>query len=315
MALLQILDSDAVVELPSPPLDRLQIPASNGWRSLVSRDVVGESIHRRPFRIAHDLHQNPLFSLESLLTLSRELMHRPEDVYFDAGDVTIGDRWGEIPVPQMPLPEVVRRIETAGAWIILKHVEKNPAYARVLDEFAHFVWDLVGPERARGIRSPEMLVIISSPNRLTPLHFDAEINFLVQVLGSKQAWVCDPLDRSVVSERDIESYYANGTFGAYRPGVEKNGTCYALQPGEAIHIPTHGAHWVRNGGGVSVSLSLNFEHPSTVHRDLYRANHYLRRLGLAPRPPGASPLSDRLKVLGFGPLDRARLAMRRALKR
>jgi len=51
-----------------------------------------------------------------------------------------------------------------------------------------------------------MLVIINSPNRVTPFHFDAEINFLVQVAGSKQAWVYDPLDRSVVTEQDIERY-------------------------------------------------------------------------------------------------------------
>ena len=178
----------------------------DGWRSLQAQNEIDDSLHRRPFRIAHDLHHNPLFSLESLLELSREVMHRPEDMYFDAGNVAIGDKWGNIPVPQMSLPEVVRRIETADAWIIMKHVEKNPAYAEVLDEFAAFIRDLAGPERARLMLNPEMLVIINSPNRVTPFHFDAEINFLVQVAGSKQAWVYDPLDRSVVTEQDIERY-------------------------------------------------------------------------------------------------------------
>lgn len=285
------------------------------WRSIQPRDAVGDSLHRRPFRITHDLHENTLFSLESLLALSHEIMHRPEDVYFDAGDVAINDKWGNIPVPQMSLPEVVRRVETADAWIIMKHVEKNPAYAEVLDEFAAFVWDLVGPERARLMLNPEMLVIINSPHRLTPLHFDAEINFLVQVAGSKQAWVCDPMDRSVVTERDMELYYGATNPGTWRPIAEKNATCFALEPGEAIHIPTHGAHWVRNGDRISISLSLNFEFPGWVHRDFYRANNYLRNLGLTPRPRGASLTTDRMKALGVGTIDRARGAIRRALKR
>lgn len=289
--------------------------ASHGWRSLEPPDTARDSLHRRPFRFAHDLRNSPLFSLESLVALSHEIMHRPGDAYFDAGDVAIDDRWGNIPMPQMSLPEVIGRVETARAWIIMKHVEKNPAYAEVLDGFARFVWDLAGPKQARMIRNPEMLIIVNSPNRLTPLHFDAEINFLVQVSGTKQIWICDPMDRSVVSERDLEAYYAANNYGTYRPEAEKNAAHFALDPGEGVHIPSHGAHWVRNGGSVSVSLSLNFEHPNWLHRDLHRANHYLRRFGLTPRPQGASPVADRVKALGFGAMDRTRTAIRRLKKR
>ncbi len=285
-----------------------------GWRAVDSPEAARDSLHRKPFRFAHNLHRNPLFSLESLLTLSREIMHRPEDVYFDAGEVAIDDKWGSIPIPQMSLPEVVNKIETADAWIILKHVEKNPAYAEVLDEFAGFIRGLVGPEHANMMLNPEMLIIVSSPHRLTSLHFDAEINFLIQVAGSKEVWICDPKDRSVVTERDIESYYAINNFGTYRPEAEQRATHFSLQPGEGLHIPTHSAHWVRNGGGVSVSLSLNFEYPDWVYRDLYRANFYLRKLGLAPRPPGTYPLVDRVKAHSFGTMARTRRVLKQALK-
>ena len=97
--------------------------------------------------------------------------------------------------------------------------------------------------------------------------------------------------------------------------MEKNGTCFTLEPGEAIHIPTHGGHWVRNGEQISISLSLNFEFPPWIHRDVYRANNYLRRLGLAPRPPGTSPALDRMKAFGVGTIDRARKGVKQALKR
>lgn len=296
-----------VSRLPSPESDAF---TSCGWRSLEPPDTVRDSLHRRPFRFTHDLQGSPLFSLEALVELSREIMHRPGDAYFDAGDVAIDDRWGSIPAPQIPLPEVISRVETAGAWIIMKHVEKNPAYAEVLDGFARYIWDIAGPRHRRLMRNPEMLIIINSPHRVTPLHFDAEVNFLVQVSGDKRIWICDPMDRNIVSERDLEAYYGADNYGTYRPEAEKNATCFTLDPGEGVHIPSHGAHWVRNGGGVSVSLSLNFEHPGWMHRDLYRANHYLRRLGVTPRPQGVSPVADRVKALGFGAADRARTAIR-----
>ena len=71
--------------------------------------------------------------------------------------------------------------------------------------------------------------------------------------------------------------------------------------GEAVHIPTHGAHWVKNHDNVSVSLSLNFEFPHWLQADVYRTNHYLRRVGLSPLPPGRSVVVDRMKgTLGFG---------------
>jgi len=53
---------------------------------------------------------------------------------------------------------------------------------------------------------------------------------------------------------------------------------------------------VHNGNAISVSLSLNFELPPGLYRDIYRVNHKLRRLGLTPRPPGEAPMSDKLKA-------------------
>ncbi|MBS0519037.1 MAG: cupin-like domain-containing protein [Proteobacteria bacterium] len=298
----------------SPSLKLGMPDGTVGW-AVESPEAARDSIHRRPFNIRHELHNNELFSLDALRVLSSEIQLRPEDFYFDAGPVSISDRWGAIPVPKISLPELIGQMETSDAWIIMKHVEKNPRYGAVLNEFAEFIWGVLGPDMARMLQNPEMLVIINSPNRITPLHFDAEINFLIQVAGNKSVWVCDPTDRSVVSERDLERYYSYSDFGTYRPIAEEKAVRYTLAPGEGIHIPTHGAHWVRNGTCVSVSLSLNFEFPTWVHRDFYRANNFLRKMGLSPQPRGVRPVMDRMKSASVGAVDYGRVVTKRVLRR
>src|SRR5262249_13429223 len=151
-----------------------------------------------PFRLAHSLAGHPKFALAELVRVAQDASRRRYDLYFDAGDVSISDNWGNIPEPGGPVSETLDRIENAGAWIIVKHVESDRAYAPILDEFTEFVREIAGPDQARLLRNPELQVLISSPNRVTPIHFDPEVNFLVQLQGSKDVWICDPLDRTIV---------------------------------------------------------------------------------------------------------------------
>jgi hypothetical protein len=276
----------------------LAAPASSGqWRALVPVEEARRCVNRAAFAVAHSLTGNPLFALDALIGVAKEAAKRPGDLYLDAGDVSVMDKWGHIPIPDRPVEEIIHRIESAGAWIIIKHVEQTPGYAEVIQEFNDFVRQLAGPETARLLSHPEMLVLVTSPKRITPFHFDAEVNFLIQVQGEKEAWICDPSDRTAVTHEEIERYYSvNHNAGTYKPGVEARARKFHLRPGYGVHIPTHAAHWVSNGSGVSVSLSLNFELPPGMYRDIYRMNHKLRRLGIEPRPPGESVLGDRLKA-------------------
>jgi hypothetical protein len=292
---MKVEETVSVQEMASPvlPDDR----RARGWSTIEPLEECRAALHKRAFRLVHDLAGHPLFAIEALVDMAKAAAERKGDLYYDAGEVSLTDKWGNIPVPQMPAAEVIRRIETAGAWMIMKHVEVDPRYKAVLDEWAEFVRRLAGPEEARFLRNPEMLVMITSPNRVTPYHFDAEVNFLVQIHGEKDLWVCDPLDRTITLETEIERYYAVSiNSGNYKPHADDKAAEFHLSPGDAVHIPSHGAHWVRNRNNVSVSLSLNFEFPKWKFRDVYHVNHYLRRIGLSPRPPGSSVVSDRTKA-------------------
>ena len=265
------------------------------------------ALHRKAFRLTHALAGHPLFAVDALIGVAQEAARRKGDIYMDAGDVAVTDKWGNIPEPQVPAAEILRRVETAGAWIVLKHVEQDPRYRAVLDDWVAFARELAGPEAAKLFRLPEMIVLITSPNRVTPFHFDLEINFLAQLHGTKDVWVCDPADRAIVTEADIERYYAvTITAGTYKPAAEERAAKFTLAPGEAVHIPTHGAHWVKNHDNVSVSVSFNFEFPNWYLADVYRANYYLRRLGLSPRPPGGRVAVDRAKAAAGNLLGRAK---------
>lgn len=269
---------------------------AGGWRTVLPVEECRRDLHRKPFRITHPLADHPLFRLDALVAAAQEAARRKGDYYVDAGSVAVSDKWGQIPIPKLSAKELIERIESAEAWMIIKHVEENPQYKAVLDEFAEFVRGIAGPDGAKLLLNPEMLVLITSPNRLTPFHFDSEVNFLVQVRGSKDLRVCDPRDRSISTEPEIERYYAvSNIAGNYKDDAESKATHFAIAPGDAVHIPSHSAHWVRNGDNVSVSLSLNFELPGWVQGNVYCANHYLRKLGLSPRPPGQSVLADRAK--------------------
>jgi hypothetical protein len=61
----------------------------------------------------------------------------------------------------------------------------------------------MGHPGAQLLRNPEIRIFITSPNRITPFHFDAEVNFLVQIARSKDLWVCHPNNRTVTTEAEL----------------------------------------------------------------------------------------------------------------
>src|SRR4051812_22313304 len=97
---------------------------SGRWRTSDPREEARAKLQREAFRLTHSLAGHPQFALEELMKVSQEASRRQYDLYFDAGDVSISDKWGHIPLPRCPVSEILDRIENAGAWIIIKHVER-----------------------------------------------------------------------------------------------------------------------------------------------------------------------------------------------
>jgi hypothetical protein len=275
------------------------------WTALDPADECRRALNRKPFRLLHSLVGNSLLSLDALEAVAHDKVKRKDDFYFDAGDLAFTDKWGTVPAANLTVSEIFRQLETVGAWIIMHHLELDPAYKAIQDEFGDFFrTNIASPADAKLLRNPDFQVFISSPRRKTPYHFDEETNFLMQVQGSKTIWICDPLDRNVTTEDEIERFHAGEvrTAGTFKPEAEKTATEFILMPGEAVHIPMHAAHWVRNHDAVSISVALDFEFPRWKYSDIYKANYYLRKLGLSPRAPGRTVLTDRSKAALVGGL-------------
>jgi hypothetical protein len=266
--------------------------------------------NQKPFYVAHSLEGHPLFALERLVELACRLP--PEFVEYNAGRLAVGQDPRLTPRTGLSVPETIRRIESAGSWMVLKRVEQDPAYAELLaaclDPIAAHAEARVGRTFDR-----QGFIFISSPGAVTPFHLDPEHNFLLQVRGSKTVNMWDPRDRYVVSERDLEQFHSDFQYRnlPYREAFQHTAHVLQLEPGQGLHFPVTVPHWVQNGAAVSISFSITFRSDWSRRQELlYRANATLRRRGVLPTPVGASPLRDRAKIVVATVVDGVRQRLR-----
>src|SRR5471030_2187982 len=167
-------------------------------------DALRRDFPLKPFAIRHRLAGHPLLTLARIAQLASEL---PRDlIEYNSGKVAISQDPDAIPSVDLDPVEVVKRIETAGAWMVLKRVENSPEYRKLLED------TLLSVARARGFNSLgdagfeqlEGFLFVSSPNSTTPFHLDSEDNFFVHIHGEKFFTVFDNNDRTIVCDDEIE---------------------------------------------------------------------------------------------------------------
>jgi hypothetical protein len=260
-------------------------------------DTFRENFNNRHFVLQHELSGHPLFELPRLIELARATaVSRPDDLYYDAGVTDLNERWGTSPCT-FPVDETIRRIESAGAFIILKRAETDPAYAELLQRCMSDLLEVSGRELAKRMRRQEVILFITSPRRITTYHIDSETNFLLQVHGEKDISIFSKFDREVLPEDEIERFWCEDNNAAvYKPQLQHHADVVRLRPGNGVHIPVNAPHWVQNDNNISVSVSINYHNWDREYAHLYTANYFLRRkLGLTPTPPMKSALLDSIK--------------------
>ena len=267
--------------------------------------------NRRNFLFRHELKDHPLFELPSLVELARRPFHH--EAYWSNGKVNANDPWGINRDARLTLIDTIANIGDDNSLVILKHVEQDPVYGPVLQDFLASVVALSGEQMQQDVMVGEMLILIASPNRLTSYHMDAECNFLVQVAGSKTLWVYDHTDPTLVSHEEREQYHVgNQNSIVYQESRQCEATAYELHAGYGVHIPVFAPHLARNHDNISVALSVNYElRPTLAEKRIYRANSLLRKLSVAPTPPRISPWRDRVKLAAANGLYAAYRLLRR----
>ena len=132
--------------------------------------------------------------------------------------------------------------------------------------------------------------------------------------GDKVISVFDRYDREVLPEEEIERFWTVDTNApVYKKQYQDRAREYELHPGTGVHLPVNAPHWVKNGNNISVTMAVTFELPERELANIYRMNHYLRRAGMRPLPPGYSRVRDVVKGWTMASAIGARKTLRRVL--
>ena len=280
----------------------------------VDRDLFRTNFNRDSFQFGHHLSGHPLFELPALLELSKQLPK--SDIVYDSGAVKVGQRWDEVPPTQLSVDQLIDRIENAGAWILLKKANRDPRYAAILDQALAEAGRAIGPAFPRKMKMRSAVILITSPKRVTSYHIDPDTNFLCQIQGEKVIHVFNRYDRELLPELELERFWAKDCNAAiYKEQFQYRAKSYDLKPGVGVHMPVNAPHWVQNGNNISVTLAMIFQFPDSVLGNIYRANYYLRKLGLRPRAPGGSVIGDKLKSMALSSAIGTRDVVKKVLKR
>ena len=264
-----------------------------------------ERFARQPFVVRHRLSEHPLFGLPRLVELARAL---PEDrVEYNAGDVPVNLDPTRTPRTGLSIDETIRRIEECRSWMVFKNVERDPEYRALLDACLDEVREH-SESIVPGMAQREGFIFVSSPHSVTPYHMDPEHNFLLQIRGRKQVSLFDGDDRALLSECELEKFYARGHRNlVFDDAHQDKAHVFELTPGDGLYFPVTWPHWVKNGPHVSVSFSITFRTVWSDRREiLYHVHERLGRLGIQLPPIGRSELADDAKYHAFRTLARAR---------
>lgn len=266
--------------------------------------------------VKHSLATHPLLQLDKLVELADRLA-AVKAIRYHSGSVDAGTSFEKAPVlhkiDRAP-EEVIRNIEHSNAWLSLHNVQSDPTYR----ELCRSVLDSVRPIVER--RDPGMYyyagwIFVSSPGAVTPYHMDFEHNFILQIRGSKEIHVFNPLARSVVTEECLELFHTKHSrqLVTYEPSHENHAQVFHAGPGTGAYMPTTAPHWVKNGDNVSVTMSFTFYTQETARRALlHRTNYKLRKLGIKPRPVDENRSLDDVKLRVVRAIQAGKRAVKRA---
>ncbi|MEJ6009234.1 transcriptional regulator [Novosphingobium aquae] len=257
-----------------------------------------------PHKLPHALGQHPLLELDALAALAEMLP--ASSIEYNFADLPIGVD-GKPDPTGIPIGETIRKIEETGSWAVLKNVEQVPAYAELL----HSLLAEIRPEieaKTGAMLKLQSFIFITSPNGVTPYHFDPEHNILLQIRGSKVMTQFPAGDARFAPDEVHEGYHTGGARELkWRDELLAGGTEFPLAPGEALFVPVMAPHFVKTGPDSSVSLSITWRSDwSFAEADARALNGVLRRMGFRPRSTGRWPATNKAKALGWRVLRKFR---------
>jgi hypothetical protein len=269
----------------------------------IDAESFAEAFARRSVTVHHELVDHPLFTIDAIAELADRLPS--ESVRREQGNLPLANSgFGYVEVGQGPPSESIRDVERTGVRITLRDIQQVPEYAELINECLDEVEELVS-DREGGMTRRAGYLFISCPASTTPMHFDVEHSFLLQVKGTKHVSVASFDDDPIARHRELDRYIDGEEcdFDAMQAKAETT----LMGPGVGVYLPSYVPHWVETEAGVSISFSIPFFTAYTERAEgVSRINRRLRRLHLSPRPLGASEPVDKTKAVVFRSLQKLR---------
>ena len=249
---------------------------------------------RRSIAVRHELTDHPLFSLEAIAELADRLP--PDSVRRERGGLPLVNREGYVDVGEGRPSATIREIESNGFRVSLRDIQQAPEYAELIDECLDEVEEII-KDREGGMRRRTGYLFITAPASNTPMHFDPEHSFLLQVRGIKHVSVAAFGD-DAIRQRELDRYYDDEECDF--PAMERVAEDFLLEPGAGVYLPSFVPHWVTTEAGISVSFSIPFYTEFSERAEsVNRINRRLRKMHLSPKGPGRSEPVDKVKATGF----------------
>ncbi|MGX7951849.1 transcriptional regulator [Tsuneonella sp. HG249] len=251
----------------------------------------------KPAVIPQRLGDHPLLTLDALAGLAAQL---PEhSIEYNRGDLPIGVD-GKPGATGISIEDTIRHIATSNSWAVLKNIEAVPEYQALLLSLLEELRPTIEARTGAMLR-PQGFVFISSPNAVTPYHFDPEHNILLQLVGNKVMTQFPAGVDRYAPDTLHEGYHTGGPRElTWRDELAEGGTAFALGPGEALMVPVMAPHHVKNGPQSSISLSITWRSDwSFAEADARCWNGLMRKAGLTPRAPGRWPATNRGKAYAW----------------
>jgi hypothetical protein len=261
----------------------------------IDATAFADAFARRSVAVHHTLAEHPLFTMDAIAELADQLP--PHSIRREQGHLPLANSAGYVDVGKGPPSATIRDVAENGFRISLRDIHQAPEYARLINECLDEVEQLV-TDREGGMRRRAGYLFISCPAATTPMHFDVEHSFLLQVRGTKHVSVAAFDDEPGALQRELYSYIDGD--GCDFDAMQDVAETFRLDPGVGVYLPSYVPHWVETEAGISVSFSIPFYTKFCERAEgVYRVNGRLRKLRLSPRPPGASEPVDMTKAAVF----------------
>jgi hypothetical protein len=269
----------------------------------IDATAYADAFARKSMAVHHDLADHPLFTIDAIAELADGLP--PESVRRERGDLPLANSgFGYVEVGQGPPSESIRTVEENGFRITLRDIQQAPEYSDVINECLDEVAGLV-EDREGGMTRRAGYLFISCPASTTPMHFDVEHSFLLQVKGTKHVSVASYGDDVVARHRELDRYL-DGEECDFET-MQQQAVMTVMGPGVGVYLPSYVPHWVETKAGISISFSIPFFTAYTERAEgVTRINARLRKMHLSPRTLGSSTSSDRAKAAVFRSMKKMR---------